>query len=58
LSGDEATREIPVIVMTAKKELRDVFGLASNIVDFIEKPFDPQNLRVRVRDALKGVRKP
>ena len=57
LSGDEATREIPVIVMTAKKELRDVFGMASNIVDFIEKPFDPEDLRARVRDAIKGVRK-
>ena len=57
LAADEATREVPVIVLTAKKELRDVFGLASNIVDFIEKPFDPQNLRARVRDVLKGVRK-
>jgi DNA-binding response OmpR family regulator len=57
LAADEATREVPVIVMTAKKELRDVFGMASNIVDFIEKPFDPEDLRARVRDAIKGVRK-
>jgi DNA-binding response OmpR family regulator len=57
LAGDEATREVPVIILTAKKELRDVFGMAANIVDFIEKPFDPEDLRARVRHALKGVRK-
>ncbi len=52
LAGDESAKSIPVIVLTAKKDMRDAFLPSPNIVDFIEKPFDPVTLRARVKWAL------
>ncbi|OGR82265.1 MAG: hypothetical protein A2902_00205 [Elusimicrobia bacterium RIFCSPLOWO2_01_FULL_64_13] len=46
------TRNIPVIILTAKGQMRDLFALGSNIVAFMEKPFDPKGLRDKIRDLL------
>ena len=45
LAGNEATRDLPVIFMTAKTPLGDT-GLTSlpNVVGVISKPFDPMSL--------------
>jgi CheY-like chemotaxis protein len=52
LASDDQTRDVPVIILTAKREMRDAFSMSPNIVDFIEKPFDPSVLRARVQKAL------
>jgi CheY-like chemotaxis protein len=45
LAQDARTRAIPVIVLTAKGEMRDLFHYAPNVAAYIDKPFDPKTLR-------------
>ncbi len=48
----ESTRRIPVIILTAKGQMRDVFEMASNVAFYMEKPFDPKHLREKIQDVL------
>ncbi len=54
LKSDEATREIPVIVVTAKAQSIDkVLGLhIAKVDDYISKPFSPQELLDSVEKVL------
>jgi two-component system alkaline phosphatase synthesis response regulator PhoP len=52
LSENPATRSIPIIILTAKGQLRDLFEVASNVYALIEKPFDPKSFREKVQEAL------
>lgn len=52
LLADAATRGIPVIVLTAKGRMQDAFAAAGNLHAYMEKPFDPKELRARVAAAL------
>ena len=48
------TREIPIIFLTEKRERSDkLVGLELGAVDYITKPFDIQELRLRVRNTLR-----
>lgn len=48
------TQEIPIIFLTEKRERSDrLQGLELGADDYITKPFDVQELRLRVRNALK-----
>jgi CheY-like chemotaxis protein len=51
LSQDPATSDIPVIVLTAKKGVKDAFH-SGNVIDFMEKPFEPSDLVARVHGVL------
>ncbi|MDD5687689.1 MAG: response regulator [Elusimicrobia bacterium] len=53
LQADEKTANIPIIIVTAKTGMQDLFGLEKNIVAYIEKPFDPKILRAKVAGVLK-----
>ncbi len=54
LKADEATREIPVIFITALSEAADeAKGLDLGAVDYITKPFNPDLVRARVRNHLE-----
>jgi len=55
MRADEATREIPVVIVTAKaSELDRVFGLeVARVEGYITKPFGPRELVKCVQDALK-----
>lgn len=44
--------EIPIIILTAKGQMKDLFELSSNIFAFVEKPFEPKNLIKIVKDAI------
>jgi Response regulator containing CheY-like receiver, AAA-type ATPase, and DNA-binding domains len=33
-------RKIPIIILTAKGQIKDLFEMASNVYSFVEKPFD------------------
>lgn len=52
LQEKDDTRSIPVIILTAKGQMRDLFALGSNVVAFMEKPFDPKGLREKIRELL------
>jgi putative two-component system response regulator len=53
LKGDGATRDIPVIFITARSDMEsEVYGLSLGAVDYISKPFEPQILKKRVEIHL------
>jgi DNA-binding response OmpR family regulator len=57
LRENRKTREIPIIFLTEKRERNDrLKGLELKADDYITKPFDVQELRLRVRNALKRSR--
>jgi DNA-binding response OmpR family regulator len=48
------TREIPIIFLTERRERSEkLAGLELGAVDYITKPFDIQELRLRVRNTLR-----
>jgi DNA-binding response OmpR family regulator len=58
LLDDEATREIPLVFLTARAELRDrARGLELGGVDYITKPFNPVELASVVEGLLDRVRR-
>ncbi len=53
LKGDEATRNIPVIFVTAHNDAdEETLGFAVGAVDFIAKPVNPATVRARVKTHL------
>ena len=53
LRDDEATRRIPVILLTARAQEADVArGFESGADDYLRKPFSPQELAARVQAVL------
>jgi DNA-binding response OmpR family regulator len=53
------TKEIPIIFLTEKRERSDkLAGLELGAVDYITKPFDIQELRLRVRNTLRRSTRP
>src|ERR1041385_1781491 len=53
LTESEGPRRIPVIILTAKGQMRDVFEMASNVAFYMEKPFAPKHLRKKIQDVLR-----
>jgi two-component system phosphate regulon response regulator PhoB len=54
LKRDPETREIPIIMVTARAEEDDrVTGLDGGADDYIVKPFSPRELLARIRAALR-----
>jgi PleD family two-component response regulator len=54
LQDDLRTSRLPVIFVTERRERDDrITGLKLGAVDYITKPFDVQELRLRVRNALR-----
>jgi two-component system phosphate regulon response regulator PhoB len=56
LKSNPATRDIPIIILTAKSEEADIVtGLELGSDDYITKPFSPRVLTARIRAALRRV---
>jgi len=54
LRGTRRTQNLPIIFLTEKRDRDDkLAGLELGAVDYITKPFDIQELRLRVRNALR-----
>jgi PleD family two-component response regulator len=57
LRRSRRTQNIPVIFLTEKRDREDkLAGLELGAVDYITKPFDIQELRLRVRNSLRRSR--
>jgi diguanylate cyclase (GGDEF)-like protein len=54
LKSDPATMHIPVIFLTGTNSTQDkIRGLDMGAIDYITKPFDPAELRARIRASLR-----
>ena len=57
LRGQDSTKEIPVILLTARAQEADVAsGFEAGADDYVKKPFSPMDLQQRVQSLLE--RKP
>ena len=58
LKRNDATKEIPIVMLTAKGEEADVVsGLELGADDYVTKPFNPRELVARVRAVLRRYQK-
>jgi len=54
LRSEARTRDIPIIMLTARGDERDkIQGLESGADDYITKPFSPRELMARIRAVLR-----
>lgn len=54
LKKEDLTREIPIILLTARAEEEDkIHGLESGADDYITKPFSPRELVARIKAVLR-----
>jgi DNA-binding response OmpR family regulator len=60
IKSEDTTRDIPVIVITAKaQDIDKILGLRiAKVEDYISKPFSPQELIDRVEQVLSSQHKP
>jgi len=57
LRANEATRDVAVLMLTARREEADrIQGLSLGADDYLTKPFSPQELVLRVRNILRRTR--
>lgn len=56
LKKDEYTRDLPIIMLTARSDENDkVSGLEAGVDDYVTKPFSPRELVARIRAVLRRV---
>lgn len=56
IKRDEVTKEIPVIMLTARTEEDDkIFGLDTGADDYVTKPFSTKELLARIRALLRRI---
>jgi two-component system phosphate regulon response regulator PhoB len=54
LRSDTRTRDIPIIMVTARSEESDrVAGLEAWVDDYVTKPFSPRELKARIKSVLR-----
>src|SRR5690606_40443542 len=58
LRSNRMTQDTPIIFLTEKRDRVDrLQGLELGVVDYITKPFDIQELRLRVRNAINKAKR-
>ncbi len=59
LQADEATKDIPVIMLTAKAQDADIFkGWSSGVSSYLTKPFNPRELLTFVERIFQSIEEP
>jgi two-component system phosphate regulon response regulator PhoB len=57
LKADAGTADIPVLMLTARSEVKDrVKGLETGADDYVTKPFSPKEVVLRVQGLLRRIR--
>lgn len=54
LQENPKTRGVPLLVLTAKGQARDIFEMSPNVATYIDKPFDPKHLRDLIQGMLSS----
>ena len=58
LAKDEATKEVPIIFLTARAEIRDrAHGLDIGGVEYVTKPFSPLELAPLIETLLEQIKR-
>jgi putative two-component system response regulator len=58
LVGDELTKKIPIIFLTARAEVRDrARGLDIGGIEYVTKPFNPLELAPLIESLLERIRR-
>ncbi len=58
LKSQEHTKDIPIIMLTGDSQIADISScLELGAVDYIVKPFDTDNLLIRLKKALRESKK-
>ncbi|MFA6091606.1 MAG: response regulator [Elusimicrobiota bacterium] len=52
MAEDPRTRSVPIVVLTARDRMKDLFKPVLSVAAYIEKPFDPKALRDTVVSIL------
>jgi two-component system alkaline phosphatase synthesis response regulator PhoP len=52
MGADPRTRSLPIIVLTAKGDTKELFQMAPNVASHLDKPFDPKKLRDLISSML------
>jgi CheY-like chemotaxis protein len=52
LAAGAATKNIPVIILTAKGGMREMFASSRNVQCYMDKPFEPSTLREEIQTIL------
>jgi two-component system phosphate regulon response regulator PhoB len=56
LQNDRATKDIPIIFLTARDDVSDkILGFSLGADDYIVKPFDPAQLRARIDSKIRSL---
>ncbi len=59
LQADEDTKDIPVIMLTAKAQDADIFkGWSSGVSSYLTKPFNPRELLTFVERIFQSIEEP
>jgi len=54
LRGDQRTRDIPIIMLTARAQEQDkIAGLDAGADDYVTKPFSPRELLARIKAVMR-----
>lgn len=56
LNADSRTKNVPIILMTAKGGLKEALKTSPNIVGGLDKPFDPVKFRALVAEKLQAAK--
>ena len=52
LFKEKSMRAIPIIILTAKGNTRDILELVPNVRAYLDKPFDPDHLMKKIKEVL------
>ena len=52
LLQNDILKMIPVVVITAKSRMSDLFMASSNVKSFFSKPFNPKSVREKIKEII------
>ena len=53
LADNAKTKKIPLLILTAKGQMRDLFAMSPSVAAYVDKPFDPKKIKELVAGILQ-----